>query len=261
MQNRYLINSIIRACNILKCLSKDKAHFKISELARELHFDRSTTYRIVLSLEKAGLVEKDKKTGEYSLGMATFEIGNTYIRRMDLVQISKPIMEDLALKVQETVHLAVLSNQEIVYVEKVDSPRTLGVISKIGQRGPLYSTALGKVLLAHQSKKEQSKIIREIRLKPFTVNTITSKKDLMKELKKVREQGYALDQRESEIDIECIGAAIKDCRGDTIAALSISGPQKKIKTAGDKDFINAVVEAADLISSKMGYRREVYSLQ
>ena len=259
MQNRYLINSIIRACNILRCLSKDKSHFKISELARELHLDRSTTYRILLSLEEAGLVEKDRKTGEYALGVATFEIGNTYIRRMDLVQISKPIMEDLALKVQETVHLAVLSNREIVYVEKVDSPRTLGVISKIGQRGPLYSTALGKVLLAHQPKQEQSKIIREMRLKPFTVNTITSKKDLMKELKKVREQGYALDQRESEIDIECIGAAIKNYLGDTIAALSISGPQKKIKTAGDKEFINSVVEAANLISYKMGYRREVHS--
>jgi len=260
LQNRYLINSIIRACNILRCLSKDKAHFKISELARELHLDRSTTYRILLSLEKSGLVEKDKKTGEYSLGMAAFEIGNTYLRRMDLVQISKPIMEDLALKVRETVHLAVLSDQEIVYVDKVDSPRTLGVISKIGQRGPLYSTALGKVLLAYQPKEEQSKIIREMRLKPFTVNTITSKKNLVKELKKVREQGYALDQRESEIDIECIGAAIKNYLGDTIAALSVSGPQKKIKTAGDKEFINSVVGAANLISSKMGYRGEAHSL-
>jgi DNA-binding IclR family transcriptional regulator len=123
----------------------------------------------------------------------------------------------------------------------------------------LYSTALGKVLLAYQSKEEQSKIIREMRLKPFTVNTITSKKNLVKELKKVREQGYALDQRESEIDIECIGAAIKNYLGDTIAALSISGPQKKIKTAGDKEFINSVVEAANLISSKMGYRGEAHS--
>jgi DNA-binding IclR family transcriptional regulator len=232
----------------------------MSELARQVGLNRSTTYRILLSLERTGLVRKDEETGTYSLGLATFEIGNAYLSQMDLIQVCRPVMADLAQKVQETVHLAVLSNQEIVYVEKVDSPRTLGVISKIGQRGPLYSTALGKVLLAHQPKQEQSKIIREMRLKPFTVNTITSKKDLVKELKRVREQGYALDQRESEIDIECIGAAIKNYLGDTIAALSISGPQKKIKTAGDKEFINSVVEAANLISSKMGYRAEAKSL-
>jgi DNA-binding IclR family transcriptional regulator len=252
-KDRYLINSIIRACNILKCLSKDKTHLKISELARELQLDRSTTYRILLSLEKCGFVEKDKKTGEYSLGVAVFETGNTYLRRMDLIQISKPIMADLALKVQETVHLAVLSDTEIVYVDKVDSPRTLGVMSKIGQRAPVYCTALGKILLAHQPKDELSRIIGEIKLKPFTKNTITSKKRLIQELKVIREKGYALDQREYEEDVECIGAPIRNHLGDAIAALSISGPQRKINTPLEKQFISQVIEAASLVSSKMGY--------
>jgi DNA-binding IclR family transcriptional regulator len=252
-KNRYLINSIIRACNILKWLSKDKTHFKISELARQLQLDRSTTYRILLSLEKCGLVEKDKKTGEYSLGITAFEIGNTYLGQMDFIQISKPLMADLAFKVQETVHLAVLSDTEIVYVDKVDSPRTLGVMSKIGQRAPVYCTALGKVLLAHQPKDELSRIIGEIKLKPFTKNTITSKKRLVEELKMIREKGYALDQREYEEDVECIGAPIRNHLGDAIAALSISGPQRKINTPLEKQFISQVTEVASLISFKMGY--------
>ena len=114
--------------------------------------------------------------------MAAFEIGNSYLRRMDFPLISKPIMTDLALKVQEAVHLAVLSDTEIVYVDKVDSPRTLGVMSKMGQRAPVYCTALGKTLLAHQPKDELSRIIKEIKLKPFTKNTINSKKKLIEEL-------------------------------------------------------------------------------
>jgi DNA-binding IclR family transcriptional regulator len=252
-KDRYLINSIIRACNILKCLSKDKTHFKISEVARQLHLDRSATYRILLSLERCGLVEKDEKTGEYSLGMAAFEIGNVYLRQMDFVQISKPFMADLALKVQETVHLAVLSDTEIVYVDKNDSPRSLGVMSKIGQRAPVYCTALGKILLAHQPKDELSRIIGEIKLKPFTKNTITSKKRLIQELKVIREKGYALDQREYEEDVECIGAPIRNHLGDAIAALSISGPQRKINTPLEKQFISQVIKAASLVSSKMGY--------
>jgi len=253
MQERYLINSIIRACNALKCFSKEKAHFKISNLARELQLDRSTTYRILLSLEKCGLVEKDKRTGGYSLGMAAFEIGNTYLSRLDFIQISKPVMADLAMKVQETVHLAVLSDKEIVYVDKVDSPRSLGVMSKIGQRAPVYCTALGKVLLAFQVEEELGRIVNGIRLKPFTKNTLTSKNRLIKELKEIRNRGYALDQREYELDVECIGAPIRNHLGDVIAALSISGPQRKINTSHEKQYISQVVKATGLISTKMGY--------
>lgn len=253
LKERYLINSIIRACNILSCFSKEKTHFKVSELARQLQLDRSTTYRLLLSLEKCGFVEKDKKTGEYSLGMAAFEIGNTYLRRMDFIQISKPIMADLALKVRETVHLAVLSDIEIVYVDKVDSPRSLGVMSKIGQRAPVYCTALGKVLLAFQPEDELSRIIGEIKFRSYTQETITSKYKLVKELKEIRKRGYALDHREYEGEVECIAAPIRNHLGDTISALSISGPQRKIDTPLEKQCVSQVVEAAAMISSKMGY--------
>jgi DNA-binding IclR family transcriptional regulator len=252
-KDRYLINSILRASNILKCFTKGKAHFKISELARELRLDRSTTYRILLSLEKCGFVEKDKRTGEYSLGLSTFEIGNTYLRQMDFIKISKPVMMELALKVQETVHLAVLSDTEIIYVDKVDSPRTLGVMSKIGQRAPVYCTALGKVLLAFQPDHEQLRIIRKIRLTPLTPRTIISKQKLIEELKAIREQGYSLDHREIEQEVECIGAPIRDHLGNVIAALSISGPERKINTPMERQYVNQVMGAAAIVSSKMGY--------
>ena len=252
-KDRYLINSILRASNVLRCFLGEKSHFKISEIARQLKLDRSTTYRILLSLEKCGLVEKDQKTGEYSLGLSTFEIGNTYLRRMDFPKISKPIMTELSLKVQETIHLAVISDTEIVYVDKVDSPRTLGVMSKIGQRAPVYCTALGKVLLAFQPENEQSRIIRKIRLTPLTPRTITSKEKLVEELKAIRKQGYSLDHREIEGEVECIGAPIRDHLGNVIAALSISGPQKKIGTPQERQFVSSVVRATALISSKLGY--------
>lgn len=259
LKERYLINSIIRASTILSCFSKEKTHFKVSELARQFKLDRSTTYRILLSLEKCGLVEKDEKTGEYSLGMAAFEIGNAYLRRLDFIKISKPVMGELALKVQETVHLAVLSDTEIVYVDKIDTPRTLGVMSKIGQRAPVYCTALGKVLLAFQPEGQLSRIIDEIKFKSYTKNTITSKNKLVKELKEIRKREYSLDQREFEEDVECISAPIRNHLGDVIAALSISGPQRKIGTPLEKQFVGQVIEAAALISSKMGYKENTLS--
>ena len=256
LKDRYFINSILRGSNILRCLTQEKGHFKIGELAYKLNIDRSTVYRLLLSLEKGGLVERDKETGEYSLGLFTFEIGQAYLNRIDFPKVSKPIMKDLAMKVQETVHLAVLSGTEIVYVDKVDSPRPLGIMSKIGQRAPLHCTALGKVLLAFQPEDEQKRILHQLKLIPMTSNTIISKQRLIEELRAIRIKGYALDNREIEEDVECMGAPILDHRANVIAALSISGPQRKINTPQEKQFVSSVVKAAGLISSKLGYLDE-----
>jgi DNA-binding IclR family transcriptional regulator len=133
-------------------------------------------------------------------------------------------------------------------------------MSKIGQRAPVHCTALGKALLAFQPEKELSRIINEIRLKSYTRNTITSKNKLIKKLRETRKRGYALDQREYEEDVECIGAPIRDHLGRVIAALSISGPQRKINTSHEKLFIRQVMKAAALISSKMGYMENPQSL-
>jgi DNA-binding IclR family transcriptional regulator len=253
IKDRYLINSIIRACNVLECLSDDKDGLKTSDLAARLRLDRSTLYRILLSLEKCGFVEKDEKTGVFTVGIAAFEIGNACLRRMDFIQISKPVMLDLSMQAQEAVHLGVLSDTEIVFVDKVDSPRSVGMICKIGQRAPVYCTGLGKVLLANQPEEELARIVKAIQLKPFNKQTITSKKKFLKELKRVRTQGYAFDHSEHEDDAECIGAPIRDHLWHVIAAISISGPQRKIGTPQEQQFINCIVEAASLISSKMGY--------
>ncbi len=252
-KERYLINSILRASLILKSFSSGKTNFKVGELAGRLGLDRSTTYRILLSLEEAGFVEKDQKTGAYSLGLGIFEIGNAYLRQMDLIQLSKPMMADLAQRVQETVHLAVLSGTEIVYVDKYDSPRSVGVISKIGQRGPLHCTSLGKILLAFQPEDQQSTILQSLRMTAFTPRTITTKQKLVEELKTIKKQGYALDRREIEEDVECIGAPVLNHLGSIVAALSISGPQKKIGTPQERHFIGEVVKVAAHISAKLGY--------
>ncbi len=254
MNERYLINSILRACCLLKCFSREKPAFKMSELAARLKLDRSTTYRILLTLEKSGMVERDEKTGEYALGVGALEIGNAYLGQTDLVQIAKPIMADLAAKARETVNLAVLSDGEILYIDKVDSPRSVGVMSKIGQRNPVYCTALGKALLAFQPERERDRILKAIRFKPLTPNTITSKKGLLRELEGIHRRGYALDRREIEEDVECIAAPIRNHLGHALAAISISGPQKKIQTPQEGKYVADVVEAASSISFKLGFR-------
>ena len=241
----------------MHAFSEGKGSFTLRETAQRMKLDRSTAYRILLSLEKCGLVEKDEKAGTYSLGLGAFEIGSGYQRRADFVPIAKPFMEELALKAQETVNLAVLSGTEILYIDKVDSPRSVGVMSKIGQRNPVYCTSLGKSLLAFQSEEEQARIMAEIEFKPLTPHTITSPKEFLKEMKQIRLQGYALDRREIEEDVECIAAPIRNHLGKAVAAISISGPQKKIQTPREKEYVGWVTEAAERISSRLGFKRDV----
>lgn len=255
MKDRYLINSILRACSILKCFSREKPNFKMGELASRLNLDRSTTYRVLLTLEKAGMVQRNERNGEYSLGLGAFEVGHAYLGQVDLVPMAKPIMANLASQAQETVNLAVLSDTEILYIDKVDSPRSVGVMSKIGQRNPVYCTALGKALLAFQPKAERNRIVKGIRFRSLTPNTIVNRKDLVKELEEIRRQGFALDRREIEEDVECIAAPIRNHLGDAIASISISGPQNKIHTPQEGKFVSHVVNAALSISFKLGFRQ------
>jgi DNA-binding IclR family transcriptional regulator len=259
MKERYLINSILRAGRILKALSEGKGSFTLRETAQLMKLDRSTAYRLLLSLEKCGLVEKDEKTGTYSLGLGAFEIGSAYQRRADFVPIAKPFMEELARKAQETVNLAVLSGTEILYLDKVDSPRSVGVMSKIGQRNPVYCTSLGKSLLAFQREEDQARIIAGIEFKRLTPHTITSPKEFREELKRIRLQGYALDRREIEEDVECIAAPIRNHLGNAVAAVSISGPQKKIQTPRETEYVGWVTEAAEGISSRLGFKKAAAS--
>ncbi|RPJ42635.1 MAG: IclR family transcriptional regulator [Deltaproteobacteria bacterium] len=255
MRERYLINSILRAGGILKTFAEGKGSFTLREMSQFMKLDRSTTYRLLLSLEKCGLVEKDEKTGTYSLGLGAFEIGSAYQRRADFVPIAKPFMEELALKAQETVNLAVLSGTEILYIDKVDSPRSVGVMSKIGQRNPVYCTSLGKSLLAFQGEEEKARIMAAIEFKPLTPHTITSRKEFVKEMNQIRSQGFALDRREIEEDVECIAAPIRNHLGNAVAAISISGPQKKIQTPREKEYVGWVTEAAEGISSRLGFKK------
>jgi len=149
----------------------------------------------------------------------------------------------------------VLSGTEILYLDKVDSPRSVGVMSKIGQRNPVYCTSLGKSLLAFQREEDQERIVAEIEFTPLTPHTITSRKELLKELNQIRSQGYALDRREIEEDVECIAAPIRNHLGNAIAAISISGPQKKIQTPREKEYVGWVTEAAEGISSRLGFKK------
>jgi IclR family KDG regulon transcriptional repressor len=251
--DRYNINSIVRACAILRTLARDNESLRVGEIAKRMELDRTTVYRIVITLENLGFLEKRPGTKEYKLGLGAFEVGSSYLRTTDLYSVARPIMIELAQDVQEAVHWAILSGHDTICIDKIDSPRGLGTTSKVGRSAPLHCSSVGKVLLAFQSEERREAILGGIKLTPFTERTITSVAVLREEADKARRRGYCVTYGEGEIDMACIAGPIFDHSGSIVAGLSIGGPIHRMSSPEAKSLmIRRLLSATRRISEKMG---------
>jgi len=249
----YPIKVLDKTFSILEILLQHGSSMHMTEISERLGLYPSTIHRILDTLKHWGYVEQDPKTQKYRLGLKLLELGMAKLQQMDLVKEATPYLKELVRKCNETVHLGVLEEGEVLYVAKEESSQTIRMISYVGKRAPLHCTALGKLLLAYLPEEERRKILEQKALPPLTENTITDKRELEKELAKVREQGFALDREENEKDVRCVAAPIRNYQGEVIAALSISSPIFRIDKNTQNDLKEAIVETSKKISKRLGY--------
>jgi len=249
----YPIKVLDKTFSILDILFQHDSSMHITEISEKLGLYPSTTHRILDTLKHWGYVEQDLKTQKYRLGLKLLALGMAKLHQMDLVKEATPYLKELVKLCNETVHLGVLEGGEVLYLAKEESSQTIRMISYVGRRAPLHCTALGKVLLAHLSLEERKRTLGGKELPPLTENTITDKKELEKELDKVREQGFALDQEENEKDVRCVAAPIRNYKGDVIAALSISSPIFRIDKNAQDNLKEALMKTGEKISQRLGY--------
>ena len=247
------IQSVSRALAILEFLAAYRNGEKLTVISHELGLHKSTTHSLISTLESAGYVQQDQTTAKYSLGLKLFELGQVVHDNMDLRNIAMPFLEELAKEFSETVHLAVLSKGEVVYIDKVDTSHSIRIGSQIGGRNPAYCTGVGKVLLAGLEDKELADTLKNMKLEKFTAHTIVEKDLLRKHLKKVRQDGYAIDQEEIEDGLCCIAAPIKNHSGQVIAGISVSGPSSRMRTHIDGELKNNLIDKAIQISRRLGF--------
>jgi DNA-binding IclR family transcriptional regulator len=247
-----VIQSVARAVSILEYLAAHKLGDGLTNISRGVGLSKSTTHSLISTLEQMGYVQQDQNSGKYSLGLKLFELGQAMHASMDLRTIAMPYLHALAKKYEETVHLAVLPKGEVVYIDKVDSPRSIRIASQIGGRNPAHCTGVGKVLLADLPEAELDKALRGRRLQRFTPNTIADPDKLKLHLDKVRADGYAQDEEEIEIGLSCVAAPVKNHRGVVIAAISLSGPSGRIGSLAE--LTEDVTETARMISAQFGYK-------
>jgi len=250
---RSWVQSVVNALSILDYLASTGNEAGVTELAQFLGTHKSTASRLLATLNARGYVSRNPQSGKYGLGLHLLELSRVKLDQIDLRQLARPYLEELVSSTGETAHLAILDRGRVVYMDKVDTPQTLGMRSRIGYRIAAHCTALGKALLAHLPAEELDAILDPDSMTRFTSNTITDLDTFKLHLASVRERGYAIDDEEHEDGIRCIAAPIKDHAGRVVAAISVSGPTFRV-TREKVDTIGQLVrDAACRLSAASGY--------
>lgn len=253
--SRYSIRAVERSLRLLSLLSDGKRR-TLTELSEAIGLSSSTTFRILATLESNRYVERDGQSGHYRLGLACLELAQAYQMGSDIRQAALPELEKLRDETKETVHLAILDDMEVVYIEKLSGLCAVQVMSsRVGGRLPAYCTGLGKVLLAYTDPHLVRAHFERTGLFPYTSATIRHVDDLMAHLEEVRRQGYALDRGEHEAEVRCIAAPVFDEMGKVVAAISIAGPAGRMEPLTSRtDLIERTLRAARAISNRLGHR-------
>ncbi|NIQ40393.1 MAG: helix-turn-helix domain-containing protein [Proteobacteria bacterium] len=225
----------------------------ITELSKKLRLGKSSIHRFLSVLTELGYVHKNSANGKYAATLKLFEIGAMVRGRIRLVQLARPYMEKLGRQFHETINLAFPERGDVVYIDKVESVETLRMDLAIGRRAPGHCTALGKVFLSSLSEEDLHRYFRSQKLIACTERTITSPKELKKQLDRVRTNGFAVDDRELDEGIRCIAAPVKDESGKTIAAISIAGPSVRLTMNRLKSLSEPLRMVTGDISQKLGY--------
>jgi IclR family KDG regulon transcriptional repressor len=247
------LRTLDRALDILEMLCESNGGLSLAEVSQRSGLPKSTVHRLLAGLIARRLVAQDTANQRYVPGIKLFELSQQALQTLRLRDQALPELRDLCAETRETVHLAILDDGDVIYIDKEESPHTIRMFSAIGKRGPAHCTGVGKVLLAGLSDGELSAVVQSKGLSRFTENTITDPEELRMHLQRVRELGYAVDDREHEPEIRCIACPVFDHRGATIASISLTVPAFRASREEVEAKASVVREYANRISRKMGW--------
>jgi len=236
----YSIKSLDKALNLLEFLSLSEHEIGVAKISKKINMSLSTVYRLLTTLKNRGYVIQNQKTSKYKLGIKLFELSYKVQSTKNLIRTARPYIQNLSKMTNETVNLAILEGNEVIYLDTIKSVEILRTEIVPGTRIPAHCTALGKALLAFLSESDFNKLYKSgDPLTSLTTNSISSLDELKRKLKNVKEQGYAFDREEFMTGINCVGVPVFG-KEEAIAAISITGPASRFireKMEKEKDIL------------------------
>jgi IclR family transcriptional regulator, KDG regulon repressor len=221
------------------------------KISSSVPFARTTVHRILYSLEKLGYVEKAEAKAHYILGAKFFALTEPAVQYRRLRAVANAVMLELLIRHSETVNLGVLDSGQVVYLDVLQSPSALRIAANPGDRNPVHSTALGKVMIAFLPETEVLSLLDRFPLIRMTSKTITQVSDLFINLALVRQKGVAYDLGENVDGVLCVAAPVFNQNGRVVAGISVSGPASRMESKLPA-VSNDVKEAALKLSRLLG---------
>ncbi len=226
----------------------------LSDIARRTGLPKSSAFRILATLSELGIVFRGDHGDAYQLTAKMFEYGAQAIQAFDLVDLAKPEMRLVREQTGESVHLAVRSNAQCVYLYTAESRYSLRMHARLGMSMPLYTTAVGKCLLAWLAPDALDVVLGQIVFRRFTPHTITDPTQLLRDLRQIRDQGFALNLEEHEPDVVGLAVPVFDHYGEPVAAISVSTPLIRHSPEKKAVILQTLADAGKTISAKLGCR-------
>ncbi len=250
-KERYLNTSLAKALRVLDLFNGVEGGLTLTEIAERMETRPGSIYPVIYTLHKFGYLERDPETKKFSLGLHILALANQILSSLDIREKAKPVLKRLARELEANAHLAVLYEGEVLYLDREEAAPSVVIPSVIGRRVPPHCTALGKVLLAHDSEALE-KFLGKGPLPALTANTITNPEVLKRELEQVRSQGYATDWEEFHEGNICVAAPVRNYRGRVVAAISLSFLKTRLARDSLDHFIQAILQGSEEISAAMG---------
>ncbi|AYO14716.1 DNA-binding transcriptional regulator KdgR [Vibrio owensii] len=246
------VSSVLKVFSILEALGEQK-EIGVSDLSQRLMMSKATTYRFLQTMKTLGYVSQEGEADKYSLTIRLFELGAKSLEYVDLIELADIEMTKIADATGEALHLGALDEDAIIYIHKLDAKYSLRMHSRVGRRNPLYSTAIGKVLLAEREEAFVRESLKDIEFICHTKNTHKDVESLLKELELVRKQHYAEDNEEQEPGLYCVAVPVYDRFGHVVAGVSMSFPTVRFEESRREEYVSMLHNAGRVISEKMGF--------
>ena len=246
------VNSgVDKTLNVLEALAQNAKGLSLAEIVKVVGIPKTTAFRILEILAAREYVMWNKENERYYIGIKALEIGMSGLTGLDIVDVSVPYLQELSASVGETSFLAVYSNGDVVYLYKAEGTGSIQTTAQLGSRRPAYCTALGKVILANLPIEETDRIFERDLVK-LTKKTIVDRVGLYEEFANIRANGYSIDDEGVEVGLYCLAVPIYNYTGNVIAAISVSGPLKRMVEHRER-VIDELKNVGATISRRLGF--------
>jgi IclR family transcriptional regulator, acetate operon repressor len=222
------VQSVDRALSIIETLAEDDEGYRLSDLAVRTGLSTSTVHRLLATLEKRRFVQFDRDESKWHVGAQSFSVGATFARRRNFTAQAMPYLRKLRDQTRETANLAVVDDESIIVLTRIESREIMRSLTKVGGRVAMVASGVGKAVLATYADEDVNAIICRQGMPRLTEKSIVRPGELFKELQAIRRRGYAVDDEEARMGLRCIAAVVYNDCSEPLAAISVSGMTGRI---------------------------------